>query len=250
MERGKESFDEILNSKNNFENLENKIKNIISECDENTRTTIVKAAYISDSDSLGLDNVEKIEVYRLNDLYVYKYLNKLGAPINYRISENILIDNRGRLNSNVPCIEYSKGGVGNGAYLKEFDGPTHLLGKSISFVCNDGSLSPCLLRASHGGKIEVSRGWNSDLLFSLFDGRLSKSGEMYGYRQNGDLLKVIDILDFDNTIGIKSIFDKVEKRTLNKNNSSRKNHLKSLLLKLFRKNVELDAFYSGKGNRR
>lgn len=30
MERGKESFDEILNSKNNFENLENMIKNIIS----------------------------------------------------------------------------------------------------------------------------------------------------------------------------------------------------------------------------
>lgn len=246
MERGKESFDEILNSKNNFENLENKIKNIISECDENSRINIVETDYIFDSDSLGLDNVEKIEVYRLNDLYVYKYLNKLGAPINYRISENILIDNRGRLNSNVPCIEYSKGGVGNGAYLKEFDGPTHLLGKSISFVCNDGSLSPCLLRASHGGKIEVSRGWNSDLLFSLFDGRLSRSSDEY--RKNGDLLKAIDILDFDNKIGIKSIFDKVEKRTLN--NSSRKNYLKSLLLKLFRKNVELDAFYSGKGNRR
>lgn len=250
MERGKESFDEILNSKNNFENLENKIKNIISECDENTRITIVEAGYISASDSHGLDNVEKIEVYRLNDLYVYKYLNKLGAPINYRISENILIDNRGRLNSNVPCIEYSKGGVGNGAYLKEFDGPTHLLGKSISFVCNDGSLSPCLLRASHGGKIEVSRGWNSDLLFSLFDGRLTRSSDEY--RQNGDLLKAIDILDFDNKIGIKSIFDKVEKRTLNrkKNNSSRKNFLQRLLLKLFKKNVEIDAFYSGKGNRR
>ena len=250
MERGKEAFDEILNSKNNFENLENKIKNIISECDENSRITIVEADYIFDSDSHGLDNVKKIEVYRLNDLYVYKYLNKLGAPINYRISENILIDNRGRLNSNVPCIEYSKGGVGNGAYLKEFDGPTHLLGKSISFVCNDGSLNPCLLRASHGGQREVSRGWKSDLLFSLFAGRLRKSSDEY--RKNGDLLKAIDILDFDNKIGIKSIFDKVEKRTLNrkKNNSSRKNFLQRLLLKLFKKKLEIDAFSSSKGNRR
>ena len=134
-----------------------------------------------------------------------------------------MIDDSGRLKADVPCIEYSKGGVGNGALLNG----SYSMVSSISFCFNEYGSSPnnyCKFRAnSEGHTTEKTSYFKSNLLYSLYEerfGYMASNNRIVDCLQNGDLLKIIEMFDFDNKIGIKSVFDKVEKRTLVKKESN------------------------------
>ena len=80
MESGKDFLSASTNSRKNFENMESKIKSVISECNESNKISRIEVSGEFEShEHVKVDNASLIEVYKLNDLFVYRYLNKSGG---------------------------------------------------------------------------------------------------------------------------------------------------------------------------
>jgi len=244
-----------------FDELEEQIQSVISMCEKNNLIDKFEESnnlvVIPRLDLFGIKNAKTIEVYRIKDLYVYKFLNGVN-PIDYIITEEPLFRKNGMLidYTGAKGLEYSLGGHG----CSVSPGKDYL-NTGINYNSDDVRIS-ALISSSYGRPNCSLASYKSDSDVVIFDkeGVNYKSLSKNKYCQHDGLGTKINGCSFIDAIegsmfhnkeffGMKSILKKVNK--IHSRKKGGKNYLKQLLLKLRKKNLEIENTTSkGKGNGR
>lgn len=248
--------DRYETAKNNFNELENKLKLIISKISDKYLTDIYDyepGSIVEDFMKAGITRCNTVEVYKIDGLYIYRILNG-EEPLNYFFSSNPLyVKEVARGNKIVNTVstkstflEYSKGGLYNGVTIKLATGEKWDTIKYISLNHTKTDLIPDV-RVKDGGsslKVDGASGIGDYVKYVLSntDRDVIKSyntGDIFSYIQHlkpdrqdrilhGQYLAVINKID--------EVYLKIQKEELN----NKKNILNKLLKK--EPTSKIDAF--------
>lgn len=221
-------------AKNKFVSLENKMKSIISKCkkknliDNFENDLYLRGALIP----FGFSTDTSVEVYKVDDLYVYKFL-KGNNPIDYLITEKPLLERKGDFinYTGAKGFEYSLGGSNCSLDFGPMVGVGNSFGTNYEnnariSVFTTGMSKPncCLVSYKNDSGVIITDRVNSSFISSAY--RLPTqyryfTNENIGMKFDGcSLVEAIDssVVYNKEFVEVKSVLDKVEKSYSQKRN--------------------------------